>query len=100
VVEGFPIWTSKWQLRYGDLDLKITATVFWFRPQNQAGHGLSVAPQNRRDGDGMEHTSRSSSLLHMEASQVRVFQSGLKTCRGETAGGARGTITEVASMTS
>jgi hypothetical protein len=32
--------------RFGDLDLKITATVSWFEPQNQAGFGLSVAPQN------------------------------------------------------
>jgi hypothetical protein len=30
------------------LDLKITATVSWFEPQNQVGYGLSVAPQNRR----------------------------------------------------
>jgi hypothetical protein len=35
------------QLWFGDLGLKITATVSWFGPQNQAGFGLSVAPQNR-----------------------------------------------------
>jgi hypothetical protein len=29
---------------FGDLGLKITATVSWFVPQNQAGFGLSVAP--------------------------------------------------------
>jgi hypothetical protein len=41
------------QLRFGDLVLKITAIVFWFGPQNQAGYGLSVAPQNQReDEDG------------------------------------------------
>jgi hypothetical protein len=32
--------------RFGDLGLKITPTVSWFVPQNQAGFGLSVAPQN------------------------------------------------------
>jgi hypothetical protein len=45
VVEGFSVWVSKpvatvWCL-------KITVTVSWFGPQNQAGFGLSVAPQNR-----------------------------------------------------
>jgi hypothetical protein len=29
-----------------DLGLKITVTVSWFGPQNQADFGLSVAPQN------------------------------------------------------
>jgi hypothetical protein len=29
-----------------DLGLKITVTVSWFGPQNEAGNGLSVAPQN------------------------------------------------------
>jgi hypothetical protein len=32
------------QLRFGDLGLKIGATIFWFEPQNQAGFTLSVAP--------------------------------------------------------
>jgi hypothetical protein len=32
---------------FGDLGLKITATVSWFGPQNQSSFGLSVAPQNR-----------------------------------------------------
>jgi hypothetical protein len=32
------------QLWFGDLCLKITATVSWFVPQNQAGFSLSVAP--------------------------------------------------------
>jgi hypothetical protein len=40
--------------------------------------------------------SRSSGLLHVEASLARVSQSGLKTGRGATAGGACGTITKVA----
>jgi hypothetical protein len=47
--------------------------IFWFGPQNQAGDGLSVAPQNRQEEDG-RHTSRSSGLLHLEASRVRVSQ--------------------------
>jgi hypothetical protein len=48
----------------------------------------------------VRHVSRSSSLLGMEASLARVFQSGLKTGGGATTGGARGTITEVVSETS
>jgi hypothetical protein len=39
---------KNWQLRFGGLGLKITATVSWFGPQNHVGYGLSVAPQNRR----------------------------------------------------
>jgi hypothetical protein len=35
------------QLWFGDLGLKITVMVSWFGPQNQAGFGLSVLPQNR-----------------------------------------------------
>jgi hypothetical protein len=46
------------------------------------------------------HASRSSGLLGMKVSLVRVFQSGLKTDGGATAGGARGTIAEVASKAS
>jgi hypothetical protein len=46
------------------------------------------------------HASRSSSFLGMEASLARVSQSGLKTGRGMTTGGARGTIAEVASEAS
>jgi hypothetical protein len=49
--------------------------------------GLSVAPQNRRREVGVGHTSRSSGLLHVKASQVRVFQSAIKTGGGVTAGG-------------
>jgi hypothetical protein len=61
---------------------------------------LSVAPQNRRREVGAGHTSRSSGLLHMEASLARVSQSGLKTGGGATTGGVRGTIAEVASEAS
>jgi hypothetical protein len=48
----------------------------------------------------VRHASRPSGLLHMESSLARVSQSGLKTGGGATAGGARGTITEVASEAS
>jgi hypothetical protein len=48
----------------------------------------------------MGHVSRSSSLLHVEASMARVSQSGLKTGGGTTADGARDTIAEVASEAS
>jgi hypothetical protein len=74
--------------------------VSWFEPQNQAGFGLLVAPQNRWREDGVGHASRSSGLLHLEASRARVSQSGLKTDGGAMVGGARGTITEVASGSS
>jgi hypothetical protein len=62
--------------------------------------GLSVAPQNRQREVGAGHALRSSSLLGIEASLARVSQSGLKTGGGTTTGGARGTITEVASEAS
>jgi hypothetical protein len=43
--------------------------------QNEVGYGLSVAPQNRREDDhGVGHASRSSGLLHLEASRARVSQ--------------------------
>jgi hypothetical protein len=47
--------------------------------------------------DGVGHMSRSSGLLHVESSLARVSQSDFKTGGGVTAGGAHGTITEVAS---
>jgi hypothetical protein len=61
---------------------------------------LSVAPQNRWREVGAGHTSKSSSLLNVEVSLVRVSQSGLKTGGGAMTGGARGIITEVASEAS
>jgi hypothetical protein len=71
------------QLWFSDLDLKITAMVSWCVRQNQAGYGLSVVPQNRReDEDGIGHALRASGLLCLEASQARVSQSGLKTSGG------------------
>jgi hypothetical protein len=61
------------QLRFGDLCLKISTTVSWFGPQNQAGYDLLVAQQNRwEDEDDAGHTSRSSGLLQLEASWARV----------------------------
>jgi hypothetical protein len=61
---------------------------------------LSVAPQNRWWEVGAGHASRSSSLLGVEASLAGVPQSGLKTGGGVTMGGARGTVTKVASEAS
>jgi hypothetical protein len=75
-------------------------TVSWFGPQNQAGFGLSVAPQNRRMEVSVRHASRSSDLLRVEASLAMLFQSCLKTGGGATTGGAHDTITEVASEAS
>jgi hypothetical protein len=47
------------------------------------GYGLSVTPQNRRkDEVSAGHASRSSDLLHVEASRTTVFQSGIKTSGG------------------
>jgi hypothetical protein len=85
---------------FGDLGLKITAMVSWFRPQNHAGFGLSVASQNRRREVGVGHVSRSSGLLGVETSMARVSQSGLKTGGDVRTGGTRGTIVEVASEAS
>jgi hypothetical protein len=41
------------------------------------------------------HASRSSGLLRLEASQVRIFQSGLKTGGGASVGGVCGIIVEI-----
>jgi hypothetical protein len=82
------------------MSLKIITIFSLFGPQNHAGFGLSVAPQNRRREVGAGHMSRSSGLLHVEASLARVSQSGLKTGGGATMGGARGTIAEVVSEAS
>jgi hypothetical protein len=100
VARVFQFGPQNRQLRFDDLSLKITVTVSWFESQNQADYGLSVTPQNRREGDDVGHVLRSSGLLHVEASRVRVSQSGLKTSRGTMTGGTRGIITEVMSRTS
>jgi hypothetical protein len=39
-------WPQNWQLRFGDLGIKITTMISWFGLQNQAGFGFSIAPQN------------------------------------------------------
>jgi hypothetical protein len=87
-------------MRFCDLGLKITVAVSWFVPQNYAVFDLSVVSQNRRREDNAGHMSRSGGLFHLKASRARVSQSGLKTGGGATAGGARGTIAEVASGSS
>jgi hypothetical protein len=46
------------------------------------------------------HALRSNTLLGVEASLVRVFQSGLKTDGCATTGGACGTVVEVTSEAS
>jgi hypothetical protein len=61
---------------------------------------LSIASQNRWEGDGVGHASRSSGLLRMKASQDRVYQSSLKTGGGVTTGDAGGTIADVTSESS
>jgi hypothetical protein len=99
-VVGFLVEPQNQQLWFGDLDIKITVRVYWFGPQNQVGFGLSVASQNRRREVGVGHTLRSSGLLRVEASSARISQSDLKTSGGTMAGGARGTIAEVASKAS
>jgi hypothetical protein len=48
----------------------------------------------------VRHASRSTSLIHLEASHVRVSQSDLKTGGVVTTDGARGTIMKVASGSS
>jgi hypothetical protein len=54
-------------------------TVSCFGPQNQVGDGLSVAPQNQWEDETVRgHASRSGGLVHVEASQVSVFESDLK----------------------
>jgi hypothetical protein len=58
---------------FDDLRLKITTMIFWFVPQNQADFSLSVAPQNRREGDGVRHASRSSDFLRVEV-RLEFFQ--------------------------
>jgi hypothetical protein len=86
---GLVIWASK-----------ITTMVSCFGPQNQADFGLLVAMQNQWREVGAGHVSRSSALLGVEASLARVSQYGLKIGGVATAGGARGTFTEVASEAS
>jgi hypothetical protein len=47
LVVGFLVETQNHDGKgFPGLGLKITATVYWFGPQNQVCFGLSVAPQN------------------------------------------------------
>jgi hypothetical protein len=48
----------------------------------------------------VRHASKYGGLFHLEASRVRVFQSGLKTGGSVTTSGARDIITDVASRES
>jgi hypothetical protein len=64
---GFPDMS----LKIGNYSLVIWASKLpqWFPG---LGYDLSVVPQNpRQDEDSAEHASRSSVLLHLEASQAR-----------------------------
>jgi hypothetical protein len=85
---GLVICAAKSPGQFLDLGLKI----------KQAS--VCQLPQNQQREVGVEHASRSSSLLSMKASLNSIFQSGLKTGGGATTGGARDTITEVASEAS
>jgi hypothetical protein len=53
-----------------------------------------------KECDSVGHMSRSSGFFLIKVSLSIVSQSGLKTSGGVTAGGARGTITEVVSKSS
>jgi hypothetical protein len=75
--DGFPVWPqNQWQRFRPVWHQNRSRRVFRFGSQNwqlqfgnQAGYGLSIAPQNRReDGVSAGHASRSSSLLRVEAS--------------------------------
>jgi hypothetical protein len=83
------IWASKSPRRFLGLWLK-TKCASVYRLHHKIDGGRS------RVG----HTSRSSGLFHVEANLARVYQFGLNTGGGVTAGGACGTITEVASEAS
>jgi hypothetical protein len=72
VAGGFPgLGLKTGSYVFADLGLKITATVFWFGPQNQACFGLSVAPQIRRREVSVGHTSKSSSLFSVKQVWLR-----------------------------
>jgi hypothetical protein len=76
--DGFLVWTSK-------------PSMLWF---------VGCTSKLTVGCDGVGHASRSSGLLHVEASQTRVSQSGMKTDGGTIARSARGTIAEVTSSQS
>jgi hypothetical protein len=83
------IWTLKSPRQFSNLGLKIKwALVCWLRHKIDGGRS---ARNKRRD---------LAAFLRVEANLARVFQSGLKTGGGAMAGGAHGTIVEVASEAS
>jgi hypothetical protein len=96
VATGFPVWASNPAATVWSFVPQNHHDGFLFGPQNHVGYGLSVMPQNQwEDEDGVGNASRSSGLLLVEASWVRVSQSGLKSGGGATVGGACGIIIKV-----
>jgi hypothetical protein len=81
---------------FGDLGLKITAMVSWLGLKTKQASVYRLR-HKIYGGRSARDTSRSSGLLHVEASLARVSQSGLKTDGGMTIGGARDTIMKVTS---
>jgi hypothetical protein len=82
------IWKSKLPRWFLGLILKIK-------------RALVCQLHHKTDGRvGARHTLRSSGLLRVEISFVRVSQSDMKTDEDATMGGARGTIVKVASESS
>jgi hypothetical protein len=85
---GFLVWPQnqgrgvsrfglkKWQLRFGDLSLKITATFSSFRPQNQADDDLSVAPQKPMGGGWVVHVPSPRGSHEDEAEDGRINAMG------------------------
>jgi hypothetical protein len=70
-VTFFQFGPQNWQLRFGDLGLKITAMISWFGPQNHAGYGLPAAPQNFCE-DAMEWDTRRDLAACFLRKQVRL----------------------------
>jgi hypothetical protein len=85
---GLVIWVSKSPRQFLGLWLK-TMWAFFCQLRHKIDGGRSA-----------QDASRSSGLLHVEASLARVPQSDMKTGGGATAGGVRGTITEIVAKAS
>jgi hypothetical protein len=97
VVEGSLVWASKpvaTVRRFGPQNHRDGFLVWASKPSRLRFVGCATKPMGGCDSVG--HTSRSSGLLHVEASLARVSKSG--GCA--TASGARGTIVEVVSESS
>jgi hypothetical protein len=86
---GLVIWVSKSPRQFLGLCFKTMHATF-YRMHHKID-GSVTAWDTCRD---------LTTLLYVEASQTRVFQSGLKTSEAATTGGARDTITKVASKSS